>query len=86
MLFHNAFLMAERVKTFSSVIGTHTASPYTAEPHVRGGQVNNGVIDTSAAERHLSQKPLFCLLVSSKQIQSQRLILIGLTLLLYVQF
>ena len=47
----DALCVAERVKTGLAVISPHAAFAYAPKTHMAGSQMNNGIIDTPAAER-----------------------------------
>ena len=65
--------MAEGFKTLFAVIASHTASADTAESHVAGGQMNDGIVDAAAAEGHTAEEPLLHSLIPGEQVAGQRM-------------
>lgn len=55
------------------MIGSHTAVADTAKSHLRSCQMDDRIVDTSAAKRHFLQETSLQPLVTGKQIQSKRL-------------
>lgn len=52
-LVYNTLIMRKGVKTGFSMVRPHTAFSTSAKPHFTGGKVDDGIIDTSAAEAAL---------------------------------
>ena len=46
---HNTLVMGEGIESLFSVIGSHSAFSESAESHLCGRQMDNGVVDASAA-------------------------------------
>ncbi len=70
---YNALIMGEGVKAGLSVISSHTAFAKSSEAHFCGGQVDDGVVDTSSAES-AAGGDFFCrCFVRGKEIKSQRM-------------
>ena len=65
--------MRERVEALFAVITAHAAVSYAAEGHVRGGKMDDRVVDAAAAEGAGIQHAPLGLLVRCEQIQRQRL-------------
>ncbi len=47
---HHALVMRERVEAGFAVVGAHAALAHAAEAHLRGGQVDDSVVDAAAAK------------------------------------
>ena len=48
--FDDAACVRERVEALFAVIAAHAAAAYAAEGHVRGGKMDDRVVDAAAAE------------------------------------
>ncbi len=49
-LIHNALMVGKGIKADLAVIGSHAAVAHAAKAHIGGCQVDDGVVDTAAAE------------------------------------
>ena len=47
---HNALVVGEGIKAVFPVVSSHTALAKASESHLAGGQVDDGIVDTAAAE------------------------------------
>lgn len=73
LLVHDALIVGECVESGLTVVSTHAAFPEAAEAHLRGGKVDDGVVDTAAAEA-AARGHLPCgLLVRGEDVQRQRM-------------
>ena len=49
-LVYDALIVGEGVKALLPVVGSHAALAKAAESHFAGGQMDDGIVDTSAAK------------------------------------
>ena len=47
---HDALIVCECIESCLAVVSAHTAFSEAAEAHLRGGKVDDGVVDAAAAE------------------------------------
>lgn len=73
LLIHDTLVVRECVETDLSVISAHTAFAEAAESHFRGGQMDDRVIDASAAEAAARGHLLCRCIVGSEEVKSQRM-------------
>ena len=64
--------MRKGIKAGFPMIGTHAAGADTAESHVAGSQMQESIVDTSAAETAVSENTVGGAWILRKQIQCQR--------------
>ena len=64
--------MRERVEALFAVIAAHAAAAYAAEGHMRGGKMDDRVVDAAAAEGAGVQHAALGGLIGCEQVQSQR--------------
>ena len=70
---HDALIVAECVKSGLAVVSAHAAFPKAAETHLRGGKVDDGVIDAAAAEAAARGHFPCSLFVRGEDVQRQRM-------------
>ena len=73
LLIHNAFAVGEGLEPGPAVVGPHAALPHAAESHGAGGQVDDHVVDASAAELQAAHGLPDAGAVLGEQVQGQRL-------------
>ena len=71
LFIYNAFLMSKRIKSYFPVICPHTAFPKPAKSHFAGGEMNNGIIDASAAKTAAGNNSARGLRIGGKDVKSQ---------------
>ena len=77
LLVHDALIVGECVESGLTVVSTHAAFPEAAEAHLRGGKVDDGVVDAASAEA-AARGHLPCgLLVRGEDVQRQRMWRLG---------
>ena len=72
-LMEDAFIVGEGVEGLFSVVLPHAAGSHPAETHVGGGQVDDRVVDTAAAEGYVFQDAPLRGLVLREEIEGQGL-------------
>lgn len=84
-LVHNTFVVTKGIKTGLAVVRTHAAFSNTAKSHGRGSQMDDTVIDTSAAETAPGCNLSDALLIFGEDVKRQRLFVLidGLDHLIY---
>ena len=70
-LVHNAALVGEGRKPGLPMIGAHAAFAYAPKAHFAGGQMNNGIIDASAAKTAAGNNSARGLRIGGKDVKSQ---------------
>ena len=73
LFIYNTLIVGECVKTNFSVVSTHAAFAESSKSHFRGGQVNDGVINTSSAEAAAGSDFLCRHFVGGKEVKRQRM-------------
>lgn len=71
LFIYNALFMRKDIKACLSVIGAHSAFPKAAEAHLAGGQVDNSIIDASAAEAAAGDGLACSLRLGGEDVKSQ---------------
>ena len=64
--------MRKAIEPFPAVIAAHTALSEPAESHFAGREMNDGVVDTAAAERAFRENARNTLFIGRKDIQRKR--------------
>src|SRR5699024_4994691 len=70
---YDALIVCECIESCLAVVSAHTAFSEAAEAHLRGGKVDDGVVDAAAAEAAASGHFPCSLLVRGEDIQRQRM-------------
>ena len=72
IFFYYASAVAEQLKALTAMIASHATSAHSAKAHITCCQVNNCIVDTSAAKAAKLQNPALCFFTPCKQIERKR--------------
>lgn len=72
LFIYDAFVVGKGLESFFPMIGTHAAFAKTAESHFTGGQMYDGIVNTSTAKSTAGGHFFCSLLVRGKDVQGKR--------------
>ena len=77
LFIHRALVMGKSLEAGPAEVGAHAAFSHAAKAHLRGGQMDDRIVDTAAAVLAAGGDQIYAGLGFGEQVQSQRLLLFG---------